>query len=139
MAELPAKSLKGQQYQRPRGRPKGYKPKTRSKSNGVRYGLRTRFSFLPETLAIIYRCSRNSGKSPGSWMDFVIQDLESKGKLLDELKEKNLTIKEVRTLIEAFELLNNPIAVDTLLTRLRTALDVAEAIDVDAEPDGDPG
>jgi hypothetical protein len=94
---------------------------------------------MPETLAIIYQRSRLSGKSPDAWLDFIIQDLESKGKLLSKAKEKNLTITEVRKLIACFELLNNPIAVDTLLTRLRTALDVAEAIDVDAEAKGDPG
>jgi hypothetical protein len=93
---------------------------------------------MPETLAIIYQCSRLAGKSPDSWLDFIIQDLDSKGKLLSEAKEKNLTITEVRKLIACFDLLNSPIAVDTLLTRLRTALDVAEAIDVDAEPEDPP-
>jgi hypothetical protein len=136
VSDLPAKSIKGQKYRRPRGRPKGYRPKDR---DGANLGIRTRFRYLPETLAIIYRRSREAGRSPDAWLDFVIQDLEKQGKLLSEAKEKNLTIAEVRKLVACFELLNNPIAVDTLLTRLRTALDVAEVIDVDAEPDSDPG
>jgi hypothetical protein len=137
MPGLPIENLRGKKYRRPQGRPKGYRPKGRSAEDGKFYSIQTRFSYRPETLEIIYRRSRLSGKAPSAWLDFIIQDLESNGKLLSEVKERNLTIKEVKKLIACFDLLNSPTAVDTLLAKLRTALDVAEAIDVDAEDERD--
>jgi hypothetical protein len=78
---------------RRRGRPWG-------STKGLPPRLSMRLKLAPETIQAIEICATASGLSAGAWLDFTIRDLAMGGQLLLDRKEKNLTIKEVRCLVE---------------------------------------
>jgi hypothetical protein len=78
---------------RHRGRPFG-------STKGLPPRVRLRLNLDPKTVAAMERCATAAGLRIGPWVDFIVADLESKGQLLVDRKEKDLTIREARYLVD---------------------------------------
>lgn len=58
--------------------------------------VRVRVSLESHTVEAMERCAKAAGLEIGPWLDFTIADLESKGRLLNERRERDLQIREMR-------------------------------------------
>jgi hypothetical protein len=93
---------------RRRGRPWG-------STKGLPPRVSMRLKLAPETVQAIEICATASGLSAGAWLDFTIRDFAMGGQLLLDRKEKNLTIKEVRCLVDTFTSLAHAQTIDDII------------------------
>jgi hypothetical protein len=93
---------------RHRGRPFG-------STKGLPPRVRLRLNLAPETIAIMERYATAAGLGLGPWLDFTIANLESKGQLLVDRKEKDLAIREARCLVDLATSLVHAKTVDDII------------------------
>jgi hypothetical protein len=93
---------------RRRGRPWG-------STNGLPQRVRQRLNLAPETVETIQRCAAASGLGVGQWVDFLIADYGSDGQLLADRRERDLTIREARCLVDLATSLTHAKNVDDII------------------------
>jgi hypothetical protein len=93
---------------RHRGRPFG-------STKGLPPRVRLRLNLDPKTVAAMERCATAAGLRIGPWVDFIVADLESKGQLLVDRKEKDLIIREARHLVDLATSLTHAKTIDDII------------------------
>jgi hypothetical protein len=76
---------------------------------------RLRLRLAPETIAIMERHASAAGLGLGAWLDFTIANLASNGQLLASRKERDLTIREARHLVDLATSLTHAKTIDDII------------------------
>jgi hypothetical protein len=93
---------------RRRGRPWG-------STKGQPRRVSMRLKLAPQTVETIQRCAAASGLGVGQWVDFLIADYGSDGQLLASRKERDLTIREARCLVDLATSLTHAKTIDDII------------------------
>jgi hypothetical protein len=74
-----------------------------------------RLKLAPETVQAIEICATASGLSAGAWLDFTIKNSALGGQLLLDRRERDLTIREARCLVETVTSLTHAKTIDDII------------------------